>query len=136
MMRLFFFVSLCLLAACRGGDDVRVSPAPPELIEVELGGTGYQLTFLLPDPGWHRVASDFKGFIYGSEGRTLRVAIALKRERFEAAEAAARSESGLEIRAREPGSSWPFVGVVVAYRGPPDVPMLDAFMRSFNVERR
>ena len=133
------FVCALLAAAsigCRTRDDVRVNPAPPELVEVDLDGTGYQLSFLLPDPDWRRAASDFKGFVYERDGRMLRVAVALKRERFEAAEAQARAEAGLDVRAFEPDSIWPFVGIVVAYRGPSDEPMVKAFVRSFRVERR
>jgi len=135
-MRSFAFASLCLLLSACGGEDFRVLPARPELVEVELDDTGYRLSFLIPGPDWRRVESDFKGFIYGNGDRTLRVAILLKRDRYEASEAAARAMPGMEIRAFEPGTPWPFVGIVVAYRGPPDDALLKAFQASFKVERR
>ncbi|HTK60414.1 MAG TPA: hypothetical protein VL283_04420 [Candidatus Baltobacteraceae bacterium] len=135
-MRSFMCAFLLIASVACRNEDFRVLPPRPELVEVVLDETGYQLSFLLPGPEWHRVESDFKGYVFGSGERTLRIAILLKRDRFESAEADARAESGMEIRAFEPGSPWPFVGVVVAYRGPPDDATLEMFRRSFKVERR
>src|SRR5688572_15431766 len=137
-MRSFVFALLCsFVAACRPGDDVPVSPARYELVEVDLNGNGYQLSFLLPDAAWRRVQMDGppRGFFYARGERSLHVTIHLKVHRYEAAEDEARATDA-EIRAFTPGSGWPFVGVVVSYRGPPDDAMLQALERSFKVERR
>jgi len=136
-MRPLTFALLCSLAACRPTDDVPVSPARPELVEVDLGRSGYQLSFLLPDAAWRRVEPENppRGFLYVLDGRTLHVTIQLKVEKFEAAEDEASATDAV-VRAFRPGPGWPFVGVVVSYRGPPDEAMLDAFERSFKVERR
>ncbi len=137
-MRSFAFAFLYMLSSgCRGGEDFRVTTAPPELVEVDLNGNGYQLSFLLPDAEWRRVQPDGppRGFQYVRDGRTLDVTIHLKAERFETAEAEARATDA-EIRAFQPGTGWPFVGIVVSYRGPPDDAMLETFKRSFKVERR
>lgn len=134
-MRPFVFAALCLLAAaCRHPDDVPYAPPPPEEVVVDLQGTGRELVFRLPDPGWLRDAS-FRGFRYRQGDGTLEVVICLARDRFiEATERRADPEATL--RAFEPGPGWPFVGIVVIYRGPADDGMLDAFERSFKVERR
>jgi hypothetical protein len=137
-MRPFAFAFLCSFAvACRPADDVPVTPARYELVEVELNDTGYRLSFLLPDAEWRRVTMEGppRGFFYANGVRSLHVTIHLKVHKFETAEDEARATDA-EIRAFMPGPGWPFVGVVVSYRGPPDDAMLEAFERSFKVERR
>lgn len=140
MLRFLASAFLCAftLLGCGRGEDSTVSPARPELVEVVLDETGHGLSFLLPDAEWRRVEdAAFKGFIFDRSGMSLRVEISLKEATFHAVEAAARKGAdGSEIRAFEPGTGWPFVGVVVRYRGPPDAPLLDAFVHSFKVERR
>lgn len=138
-MRSFVWLGLCSLVsiACRGENDFRVVPAPPELVEIGLGDRGDRLIFFLPDADWRRIDEEpFRGFLYGKEERTLRVVIVLKEDRFADAVDEARRASGAEIRDFDAGRSWSFVGVVVSYRGPPDAAMLAAFVRSFKVERR
>jgi hypothetical protein len=135
------FICFCLVVAfgCRDRNYSKVSPAPPELVDISLDENDERLSFLLPDLGWRQVRPDgaFKGLLYESGGRRLGVKICLKESEFQAASAKARKQAdGAEIRAFEPGPHWPFVGVIVSYRGPPDVQMLDAFVRSFRVERR
>ena len=137
-MRPFMFAVLCsFAAACRPGDDVSVTPAPPELVEVDLNGNGFLLSFLLPDAEWRRVPMDGppRGFFYARGERSLHVTIHLKVHRYETAEDEARA-TDVEVRAFAPGPGWPFVGVVISYRGPPDDAMLEAFERSFKIERR
>lgn len=135
-MRPFALASFCaLLAACRPGDDIPVVPSPPELVVIDLQGTGCELVFRLPDDAWRRDADrSFKGFRFREGARTLEVQIRLRREDF----AALSEEPSTDAvtRSVEPGSGWPFVGVLVAYRGPPDPEMLEDFTRSFRVERR
>lgn len=131
-MRPFIFAFL-FLAACRG-DDVRYSPSPPEDQVVTLPDGRWLLTFTLPD-GWRRDGNPEPGFRYVLGERRLTLAIRLERPAFEHAEAEARAAVA-EVRAFEPGTGWPFVGVVLSYRGPPDVHMLDAFVRGFKIERR
>lgn len=135
-MRPFVFAALCLLAAaCRHPDDVPYAPPPPEEVVVDLQGTGHELVFRLPDPDWLRDAS-FRGFRYRHEERSLEVVICLVRDRFIEVSERVSASPDATVRAFEPGSGWPFVGVVVIYRGPPDAAMLDAFERSFKLERR
>lgn len=137
-MRPFAMTCLCVaaLSACRPGDDIVVLPARPEHVEIGIDDRGSFVSFELPD-GWRRIEEEpFHGFLYGKDRRTLRVVVVLKEDRFEAASDRAREETGSEVRNLEPWRGWPFVGVVVAYRGPPDAPLLDAFVRSFRVERR
>ncbi|HJV33033.1 MAG TPA: hypothetical protein VJ694_03330 [Patescibacteria group bacterium] len=136
------FACLFLLSfvssACRPEDDVAVVPPRPELVEIGLPEPGDLLMFLLPDAGWRRLEeASFDGFLYGKEGRTLRVRIVLKEDRFDAVVDAVRfASSDEDVRAFTVGRAWPFVGIVLSYRGPPDAELLDAFIRSFKVERR
>ena len=126
-----------LFAACRPSDDVPVAPARTDFVEVDLDRNGYQLSFLLPDAEWRRVTMEGppRGFFYARGERRLHVTIHLKVHRYEDAEDEARATDA-EVRAFTPGPGWPFVGVVISYRGPPDDAMLEAFERSFRVERR
>ena len=139
-MRPFALLCFTVVAAagCDPADDVRVLPPRPELVEIGLPEPGDRLLFLLPDAGWRRVEeTPFRGFLYAKDGRTLRVSIVLKEDRFAAAAAEEARASGTgEVRAFTVGRSWPFVGVVLSYRGPPDAELLGAFVRSFKVERR
>ena len=133
-MRSFVFAFL-FLVACRGGeDDIPYSPTPPERQEVTLPDGRWLLTFTLPD-GWRRDGNPEPGFRYVLDDRRMCLAIRLERPAFERAEADARA-SDADIRAFEPGPGWPFVGVVLSYRGPPDEALLEAFKRSFRIERR
>jgi|GEM_PF-2296387 len=139
-MRSFAFAFLCSFASldCRLEDDVRVTPAAPELVEISLPEPDGRLIYRLPDAGWARIKEEgpFKGFLYGKDGRELRVTIVLKEDSFDGAVAAARAPSPGEIRVFTVGRSWPFVGIILMYRGPPDGPLVEAFIRSFRVERR
>lgn len=139
-MRSFTWLCLCAFASfgCHRWDEVDAAPARTELIEISLPQPGDRLLYALPDAGWRRVEeASFRGFLYGKEGKTLRVTIVLKEDRFEDAVAEARAAAASEeIRAFSVGRSWPFVGIILAYRGPPDAPLLDAFIMSFKVERR
>lgn len=121
---------------CRLEDDIHVALARSELVEIVLPQPGERLLYVLPDAGWRRIEEmPFRGFLYGKDGRSLRVSIFLKEDRFEdaAARVAAVSE---EIRSFSVGRAWPFVGIILTYRGPPDAQLLDAFVMSFRVERR
>lgn len=134
---LFALLSACLLAACRTEEYVPYRPPPSEQVVVGLDATGCELVFLLPD-GWRRAAAEpsFKGFRYRHGPGTIEVQIRLKEEAFASLVEQARADTSSVVRTVEPHSPWPFVGVVVTYRGPPDEPMLEAFIRSFRVERR
>ncbi len=137
-MRPFLPACLIVLAsACGPHDDIRVVPAPPELVEISFGERGDRVRFFLPGPEWRRVAeTPFRGFLYGKEGMTLRVVIVLDEDALEPAADEARRDPDAEVRVPVSARGWPFAGVVVAYRGPPDAAMLDAFCRSFRIERR
>jgi hypothetical protein len=116
---------------------VAVAPAPPELVEVTFGERGDRLVFLLPSPAWKRVEDRaFRGFLYAEGERTLRVSFVFREEDLEPALAAARADPPVEVRSRPVGAGWPSVVAVVTYRGAPDAPMLEAFLRSFRLERR
>lgn len=135
------FVPVCFAvlvsSACRPHDDIRVTSAPPELVEISFGDRGDRLSYLLPGPEWRRVEeTPFRGFLYGKEGMTLRVVIVLDEDLLEGAVAEARLDPDAIVRVPLAARGWPFVGVVVSYRGPPDAALLDAFVRSFRVERR
>ena len=129
-----FLALMLVLCACRN-EEFRVLPAPPELVEVELDRTGYRLVFMFPE-GWARVAAAGPpdGFRYSDGERSLHVRIFLDERRFD--EGMLREESGASVRAFQPVSPWPFVGVVAAWRGPPDPAAFDRFVQSFKVERR
>lgn len=132
-------MSTIFFMACRNDADVVLTTAPPELVEVSLAESGGRLSFSLPDAGWRRVGEEGtpRGFVFEKDGRNLQVEFVLKEDLFSSAVAQARRRhEGAEIRAFQIGAVWPFVGVIVAYRGPPDAPMLDAFVRSFRFERR
>jgi len=135
------FVSICFVAllssACGPHDDIRVLSAPPELVEISFGDRGDRLNFLLPGPEWRRIEeTPFRGFLYGTEGMTLRVVLVLDEDRLEETAAAARRDPDAVVRVPVASRGWPFIGAVVSYRGPPDPPFLEVFLRSFKVERR
>lgn len=135
-MRPFFLACFLIAASCRPTEDVPVSPAPREIVEVALGDSGDRLVWRLPDEGWVRVEeAGFRGFLYARGERTLRVRIALDAREHAARVEEARADGG-EVRSMPVGRGWPYVGAVVTYRGPPDAALLDAFAGSFRVERR
>lgn len=138
MQRSFMFLFFFVLFGCRDRNYSEVYPAPPELVEISLDAIGYRLSFLLPDEEWTQVEPDgvFKGLRYQNGGRSLRVEIILKEPEFDAAALRALKQAdGAEIRVFRLGANWPFIGVIVTYRGPPDAALLDTFVRSFKVER-
>jgi hypothetical protein len=139
LSRSFLIFSLLILFGCRDRNYTEVGPAPPELFVISLEENQQTLSFMLPDAGWKLSEPDgvFMGFIFVNGERSLQVELCLKESRFPAAISRARSLSGgAEMRDFVAGPTWPFIGVIVIYRGPPDAEMLDLFVRSFIVERR
>lgn len=138
MTRPLLCAVLCLFAACRD-DDSHARPPSSEIVDVVIDDAiGCRMEFRLPDAEWRRVEDPaFKGFRFEADARELRVRIFLKDAAFKAAADQARAQAdGAEIRAFEAWTGWPFVGVVVEYRGPSDAAMLETFVHSFKVERR